>query len=811
MPESYVEIAVVMPLHGTFTYRVPEHLQGAVGIGGRVLIPFGRRRVNGYVLGPAVPDPGIAMRDIIALLDDIPMFPESMVPMFRWAADYYLHPIGEVIKAALPGGIGVSETTLYTLNNEGRAALAAGEGDATDRAILSSLGEQPLNRGQIGRACAMQIRRARMQKMVGRGWVAAELGRYGDRVGAKTIPLVALSAKAAEGTPLLTTKSAQVIRTLSELETATLPDLCKAAGATPALIRRMAAAGLLVLKEKSLYRDPFGDTVAPDEDLTLNEEQQAVLDNVVAHGDAGFHPYLLAGVTGSGKTEIYLQLARRTLNTGRSVVVLVPEIALISQMERRFRARLADRIAVLHSGLSTGERYDQWMMIRRVGAVAVIGARSAIWAPVDNLGLVIVDEEHDASYKQDGGFRYNGRDMAVVRARQADCPVILGSATPSVQSVHNAAVGKYTEMHITRRVAERPLPVIRVVDLKELRDERGIHRHLSKPLLTAIRETLDRGEQSLLFLNRRGYATWPVCGACGTAVRCRHCDITLTLHQAARRYRCHYCGFSISSAIACPQCGAERMLGLGLGTEKLEEGISRLFPDARVERMDRDTTARKGSLLKILRRLRHGNIDILVGTQMVAKGHDFPNITLVGIICADITLSQPDFRAGERTFQLLAQVAGRTGRGDTHGRVILQTFNPDHFTIAAARTQDYRIFYQEEIEHRRQLSYPPFSRLVLLDISGTDKEQAAAVAVQLGQALRSAVSDAEGFRGIAVLGPVEASLPRIAGRHRWHILLKGRNAGPLNQLLRLLMREYGKLFQHSRVRVVHDMDPMAMA
>ncbi|MFH1984293.1 MAG: primosomal protein N' [Pseudomonadota bacterium] len=812
MTEAHIEVAVVLPLHSTFTYHVPDHLRLGLHIGSRLLVPFGRRRVSGFVLGAASADPAMGIRDVISVLDDIPLFPESMVPLFRWAASYYLYPIGEVIKTALPGGIGVSETTLYTLLDAGRDALAQGQGAPPDQAILNALKSRPLNRRQISSACAAQVRRDRMHAMVARGWVTAEQGRCGDRVRTKRIAMVGLPAAATAFSPLtLSAKRRQVVQTLSELETVSIPDLCRAAGTTASLIRQMIAAGQLTLMETAVYRDPFGDAVTPDEDLELNGEQQVALDTVAERLNAGFHPFLLAGVTGSGKTEIYLQLARRMLDAGRSVVVLVPEIALISQMERRFRARLAERIAVLHSGLSDGERYDQWMMIRRAPATVVVGARSAIWAPVANLGLIIVDEEHDGSYKQDGGLRYNGRDLAVVRARQTGCPVILGSATPSVQSVHNAATGKYTELRLTRRVAERPLPEIRIVDLKTIRDERGIRRHLSEPLRTAIRETLDRGQQSLLFLNRRGYATYPVCSACGTAIRCRHCDITLTLHRGAGRYRCHYCGFSLPAAAPCSQCGSDRMLGLGLGTEKLQEAVAALYPDARVERMDRDTTARKGSLLKMLRQLRRGDIDILIGTQMVAKGHDFPNITLVGIVCADVTLSVPDFRAGERTFQLLAQVAGRTGRGDVPGRVVLQTFNPDHFTITAARTQDFRVFYREEIEHRKMLAYPPFTRLVLLEISGTIPEQTAETSERMGRALRAMVTGSSQFSQLAVLGPVEASLARIAGRHRWHILLKGRHAGTLNRLMRTMMSENANLFQDSKVRVVTDMDPMAMA
>ena len=380
-----------------------------------------------------------------------------------------------------------------------------------------------------------------------------------------------------------------------------------------------------------------------------------------------------------------MQVAAEAMKTGRSVLVLVPEIALITQMERRFRARFGDCVSVLHSALSAGERYDQWTRILQGETTITIGARSAIFAPFDNLGVIIVDEEHDSSYKQEGKLRYNARDLAVVRAKQNDCIAILGSATPSIQSYYNVTTHKFTELTLTKRVEERRLPDIRIVDLRQTRDARGIERFISPDLHSAMKQSLDRGEQVLLFLNRRGYASFPVCAACGQAMRCKYCDISLTLHQRSNAYRCHYCGYSRAATSSCDICGSTKIKHLGLGTEKLEEMLTSLFSQARIARMDRDTTIRKGSIIKLLKGLKNQTIDILVGTQMVAKGHDFPNITLVGIICADLSLSFPDFRAGERTFQLLAQVAGRAGRGDRPGQVILQTYNPDHFCIAAAQ------------------------------------------------------------------------------------------------------------------------------
>jgi primosomal protein N' (replication factor Y) len=406
-------------------------------------------------------------------------------------------------------------------------------------------------------------------------------------------------------------------------------------------------------------------------------------------------------------------------------------------------------------------------------------------------------------------LRYNARDLAVVRAKQNECVVLLGSATPSIQSYYNVVTQKFTELTLEKRVEQRPLPEIRIVDLRQIRDARGIHRYIAPELQLAIKETLERGEQVLLFLNRRGYASFPVCGACGQPMRCKHCDISLTLHQNTNAYRCHYCGYSRAATSSCDTCGSSKIKQLGLGTEKLEDMLTSLFPRARIARMDRDTTTRKGSILKLLKGLKNKNIDILVGTQMVAKGHDFPSITLVGIICADLSLSFPDFRAGERTFQLLAQVAGRAGRGDRPGRVILQTYNPEHFCISAARNQDFKSFYQQEITFRQALYYPPFARMIQLKIAGKVPQQTANHARLIGdlcQTLKQ--THAEQYQSVEIMGPIEASLTRIAGRYRWQILLKGSNTRALHQFINQLMSESTAGFTRRQVQVAIDVDPV---
>jgi primosomal protein N' (replication factor Y) len=437
-----------------------------------------------------------------------------------------------------------------------------------------------------------------------------------------------------------------------------------------------------------------------------------------------------------------------------------------------------------------------------------IGARSAIFAPFSNPGLVIVDEEHDASYKQEGGLRYNARDLAVVRAKLNKGIALLGSATPSIQSYFNVETKKFIELNLTQRVEQRPLPDIRIVDLRETKNHRGIRRYITNELYDALKYTLNRGEQALLFLNRRGFATFPVCAACGETLKCKNCAISLTLHQQTNAYKCHYCGFMCSARSKCAHCGSATIKNLGLGTEKVEAAVKALFPEARIARMDRDTTRRKGSIVRLLKDLRDHTIDFLVGTQMVAKGHDFPNITLVGIICADLSLNFPDFRAGERTFQLLAQVSGRAGRGEIPGSVILQTYNPGHFSIMAAKTQNFKVFYQKEVGYRKALNYPPFSRMILLKISGKDKRKTSEIAKTLGHLCLKLQNRHKTFKDfVELLGPIEAPLPRIAREYRWQILLKGRQINALHRFVRQLLHENQKVFNNRLVKVAIDVDP----
>jgi primosomal protein N' (replication factor Y) len=645
-----------------------------------------------------------------------------------------------------------------------------------------------------------------LAEMEQRGWVSRETRLAGGSARHRKERMITLVEPFPQP-KALSAPRARIVAALKANGPMSIHRLKEQVPTAPNLVRAMEKDGQVAICREVVYRDPFGDPIPPDLPPVLTQAQQAAIDTIAGTLADGFGAFLLSGVTGSGKTEVYLHATQAALDAGKEALVLVPEIALITQMERRFRARFESRVAVLHSGLSAGERFDQWMRIAAGEATVVVGARSALFAPLARLGLVVVDEEHDPSFKQESGLRYNACDMALVRAKLAGAVALLGSATPSVQSYRNAQTGKLVELELPQRIENRPLPEIEVVDLTESRDRRGARRFLTRPLRRAITDSLDRGEQVLLFLNRRGYASFPVCGACGKPVSCSRCDISLTFHQRSRAFRCHYCGYSRPAETACPTCGADSLRMLGLGTEKLQEAVERLYPAARVARMDRDTTGKKGSIVKLLRALGRREIDILVGTQMVAKGHDFPNITLVGIVCADLSLSFPDFRAGERTFQLMAQVAGRAGRGDRPGRVVLQTYNPDHFCIQAARDQDFRAFYRQEIESRKSLGYPPFSRMVQVRFSGPEAAAVAEKAKEVGRRLRT-IADSRRYSA-QVLGPIESPLSKIAGRHRWQLLVKDNGASTLRRILRDLLASEDR-HHRRKVRMTVDVDPVSL-
>ena len=807
---SYIEVAIALPVYSTYVYSVPENLLSLVSTGKRVLVPFGRRRVTGYILGEGKKTDQGKIKNILDILDDEPLFPSSMIHFFRWTADYYFHPIGDVIKCALPGGLNVYDFAAISITKKGEEALLRNTLTPLEREILNVLKEASCGLKKLREKLNDNIPNSLIYAIQQKGLIVHERELKGGITKPKTQRHVSLiNSNIPMGS--LSASKQRIIKAIESRGEVSVSKLKKLVPSAPKLIRHLEADRYISIFNKQVYRDPLGECIKPDKPHRLTEEQNRVVSKVIRALGGKFNPFLLTGVTGSGKTEVYLHIAANAIDLGYSVLVLVPEIALISQTERRFRARFGDRVAILHSGLSAGERYDQWVRIVRDEVSIVIGARSAVFAPLTNIGIIIVDEEHDTSYKQDSRLRYNARDLAVVRAKQQNAVALLGSATPSIQSYYNVKTDKFEGITLTKRVENRSLPKVTVVDLRKSRDFRGSRRFITPELYNAMETTLGRGEQALLFLNRRGFASNPVCSACGEAIRCKNCDISLTLHQKVNAYKCHYCGFTRASASNCISCGSSKIMLLGLGTEKVEATVKMLFPQASVARMDRDTTRRKGSMIKILKGLRNRTIDVLVGTQMVAKGHDFPNITLVGIICADLSLNFPDFRAGERTFQLLAQVAGRAGRGAVPGRVLLQTYNPDHFSILSATEQDLKPFYKTEIGFRKGLNYPPFSRVVQIKISGKNKEKTRQHAETVGDLCHTLKQKNRSLsKSLEILGPIEAPLFKIAKKYRWQILLKGLEVRSLHRFLHNLWFENRAAIDRRDVKIVLDVDPIFM-
>jgi primosomal protein N' (replication factor Y) len=810
-PENaYIEVAVALPVYKTFTYSVPGDLLPFISIGKRILIPFGRRRVTGYILGTSPEITSGEIKHILDVLDEQPLFPQSMIPFFQWISDYYKHPIGDAIKNGLPGGLTLYDYASIALTEAGKRTLKENCATPLERNVLMLLEAGPVRLKNLSRKLDQIIPAALIQSLQRDGRISkirelksaavkSRMERF-VTLGDVTLPFERLSKPRK--------KIMAILKSSDEIPVA---ELKKQVPSAPRLIRALENDGYLKIGYKRVYRDPFGEAIAPDSAPDLNVEQKHAVAQITGCLDHGYHTFLLQGVTGSGKTEVYMQVAAETLSRGRRVLVLVPEIALITQMERRFRARFGERIAVLHSGLSAGERFDQWSRILKHEADIAIGARSAIFAPFADIGLIVVDEEHDTSYKQENNLRYNARDLAVVRAKLNDCIALLGSATPSIQSRYNASTKKFIEVKLKERIKSRPLPEIEIIDLRQEMGYRGLRRFITPVLQQAITESLQRQEQVLLFLNRRGFANFALCASCGNPLRCKHCDISLTFHQKANAFKCHYCGFSRAATSNCQICGSSDIKKLGLGTEKIEVAINELFPNARIARMDRDTTIRKGSIVKLLKGLRDQTIDILIGTQMIAKGHDFPGITLVGIICADLSLNFPDFRAGERTFQLLAQVSGRAGRGASPGRVILQTYNPDHFSILAAKKQDFNSFFAQEMSFREALNYPPFSRMIQLKISGKDKLKTREQALNLGDLCNALKATRPSlYDSVEIMGPIEASFTKIAKRYRWQILLKGTRVGALHKFIGQLLADNSTAFHHHQVRVVIDVDPVSL-
>jgi primosomal protein N' (replication factor Y) len=776
--DRYVEVAVAVPLDRTFDYALESDQDPLPGV--RVLVPHGGRQVVGFVLArKSAPAPGRGRtRSVLRVLDSVPVLPAELCDVILRASRDALAPPGLALAAAVPPGTTPRAGRRVVLLDAGRRALARGEARGSLGSVLWALGKEPLLESRLrARFPAAVPALERLERI---GWIRREDAVEPPRVRTRTIPRYALAAGVDPAALLDGLARAPRQRELVER----LREGAQLLPSGPAL-RALLERGLVVaVEEQELVRGPDARPVAaaPAAPPALTPHQREAVRRIVAALDARQEAtFLLHGITGSGKTEVYLGAAARALETERGVIVLVPEISLTHQVVDRFRARFGERVAVLHSGLSAGERFDQWRRIRDGGHRVAIGARSAVFAPFADPALIVIDEEHDPAYKGEEGFRYHARDVAELRSRSARCPLVLGSATPDLETLWRAQHGLVERLMLPERVARRPLPRVEIVDLGAERRRSRRVQLLTQPLRRALAETLAQRQQAILFLNRRGFATYSYCFACGHALRCKHCDIALVYHATLgprRRdrleqgdLRCHYCGYREDPQPLCPACGSEHGALGGSGTERLEEELGAMFPHARVLRLDRDTSARRNAQSDILRAFHQGEADVLVGTQMVAKGHDVPGVTLVGVVLADLGLHFPDFRAGERTFQLLCQVAGRAGRGDDPGRVVIQTFLPQHYAIAHARTHDYEGFAREELRRREPHGYPPFRALLLVALSGADGARVESAARAVAQIARSVPLAASG--GLELLGPAPAPIARVRDRFRWQLLLLG--------------------------------------
>lgn len=717
-------------------YRVPEAMAEKIGVGSRVRIPVRTRILPGTVIELLEECDFPGVKEITGLLDERPMIRPAMLELAYWMADYYCCPLETAVCSVLPVAV-----------RDGRVSA----------------------KKQNSARLAREIRESDLEK------IAIRAPRQAD----------ALRVLMEAGKPLAVTKAANL------------------AGVTEGVFRTLEKNGLVVIEAAVVARNPHSEQYVAGAELVLNAEQEAAMGAVVEEMGNPTCPILLFGVTGSGKTEIYLRAIRQALDAGKTALVLVPEIALTPQTVERFKSRFAEiqnQIAVLHSHLSDGERHDEWHKIHTGHARIVIGARSSIFAPVENPGVIIVDEEHEASYKQDEAPRYNARDMAVLRGHKEKAAVILGSATPSLESWHNSQSGKYRLVRLNQRVDDKSMPVVRVVDLRRpSRNDPG-GGILSKPLREAIEGRIQKGEQTILFLNRRGFSTSMVCEACGHVCQCSDCSVSLTYHRAAERLVCHICGHNQRAPKACPKCSDPKIRHAGTGTQKVEEALQRIFPKARVARMDADSMTRKESYRETLGAFKEGRIDILVGTQMIAKGLHFPNVTLVGIVNADLGLHIPDFRAGERTFQLLTQVAGRAGRGEMEGEVFVQTFTPFSPSIQFARHHDFEGFMEQEMEFRRSFGYPPFGRMAMITLRGTMLERVEFSALTLSRKLKAAAEE-----GILVGEGVPAPLEKAKTYYRYQVSLRGNSSMRLARLARSVLEA---LPMPEDVFVAVDIDPL---
>lgn len=859
-PQLYAQVIVDVPAKQTnrpFDYVVPEQLKTWVSVGSRVGVPFGPRTLQGFVVGLSdrtEMDAG-KLKSIEQVLDFMPPLNPELVQLAGWMSRTYICPAITALQAMIPAALKAKYEKKIVAADEGayarnsRSAQAEGqtfllESNPEEEEIVafvrrkgSVTSEQMLDRFPAAGPL--------LKRMMEQGTLAWEQ-TVKDRLNAKKAKYVAPAADGAElldisrSLPANAKRQKDLLQYFAENpDPVPLAELSDKLGIATGTVKGLADKGWLSVTERELFRDPYeGRQFARTSPLPLTEQQQSALQPITTAIDKREHNvFLLHGVTGSGKTEVYLQAIQQCLDQGREAIVLVPEISLTPQMVERFKGRFGEAVAVMHSRLSHGERYDEWRKIGLKRVSVVIGARSAVFAPFADLGLIIIDEEHEASYKQEESPKYHARDVAIERAAWHGAAVVLGSATPSLESFAkterqaardtNGKRSGYRLLTMSERVEGRPLPDVNIVDLRE-ELKAGNRSMFSRGLYKAIEERLQKKEQTVLLLNRRGYSTFVMCRTCGHVVQCPHCDISLTYHQVSRTMRCHYCGISQPEPKTCPSCDSEHIRYFGTGTQRVEEELSKLFPGIRVIRMDVDTTTEKGSHEKLLTRFRNKQADVLLGTQMVAKGLDFPDVTLVGVIAADTVLHLPDFRAAEKTFQLLTQVAGRAGRHQLPGVVYIQTYTPEHYSIETASRHDYRAFMASELEMRRLRGYPPYCELALVTFS----HEQVAMLVRVGESFtarlkqcwqqeRAKTATASAFapgerRGEAqqslfeVFGPVASPIPRIKDRYRFQCVIKYRGDVDVSGMLAQTAAAFDETVRQEKLQISIDVNPQVL-
>ena len=815
---KYARVAFPLPEDLTFSYAIPARLQSFVQRGSRVLAPLGQGTREGVIVDlmdePDLPDDSIEIKNLTDCLDDTPTFSDELLTLTKWMSEYYLSSWGEALRCAAPAAVRTRQNRVVHLLATDEQITDMRQSRQTE--ILSILSEDDgLSIHQIARRMGVGVSKLRqaLSALQEKGLVELR-SNIQPKARPQTISVVSPAKPVSEieaQIPELESrapKQAEMLRILQGCsdETLTTTELIKRADTSLSGLQSLEGKGLIHIESVQIVRNPLSlDPVASTQPLTMNPDQATALQAIQGAIDSDRRElFLLHGVTGSGKTEVYMQAMASVLDQGKRVIVLVPEISLTPQTVSRFVGRFGSRVAVLHSNLSDGERYDQWQQIKSGDADIVVGPRSAVFAPFLNLGLIVIDEEHETSYKQDTAHPfYHARDVAVKRSELVGCPLILGSATPSLESFYHAQQGEYTLLRLPSRVSNIEMPPVEIVDMRE-ELKRGNRTIFSTALRTAIEERLAKKEQIILFLNRRGFSTHVFCRTCGYVERCNHCSISLTFHFHTKRMGCRHCGYERPTPQVCPECGSVYIRYFGLGTEQVEQEVVKAFPEARVRRMDADSTTRKNAHQQILDAFKADEIDILVGTQMIAKGLDFPNVTLVGVISADTALNLPDFRAGERAFNLLTQVAGRSGRSEAGGNVVVQTYMPEHYSIQAAEGHDYLRFYREEIGYREALLYPPLSHAATILLRGEVEAEVIQTANQLLDQLDAFKADR--FPSVEIRGPVPAPLAKIRNKFRWHFLLRSEDVEELRELIQCAVTETSP----TNIDLIVDIDPISV-